>query len=60
MINKYSISRVQAGKYKEGMDLATECLELIGKLEDGIEKDKKLMYIYGHIAHIKSMVSHTS
>jgi nephrocystin-3 len=46
---------VQASQYKEGMDLATECLELIGKLENGLEKDKKLMYIYGHIAHIKSL-----
>lgn len=53
--------RVQAGKYKDGLGLAEECIDMVENFPDQFEKEErneKLMYLYGHIARIKSLVSH--
>lgn len=50
---------VQAGKYKDGLALAEECIDMVEKFPDQFEKEErseKLMYLYGHIARIKSFL----
>ena len=48
---------MQAGKYNEGLELAKECLLLLNQLDDGLNKQEKLMFVKGHEAHIRSLVS---
>lgn len=60
-VMSYVLVRVQAGKYKDGLALAEECIDMVEKFPDQFEKEErseKLMYLYGHIARIKSFVSH--
>lgn len=61
MLWPYVLFRVQAGKYADGLTLAEECIGMVDKFPDQFDKEErneKLMYLYGHIARIKSLVSH--
>lgn len=52
--------RSQAGRYKESLQLALKCLDVLENSSDEMgkeERNEKLIYIYGQIAHVKYYVS---